>query len=257
MTETWLSETIYDAEVGTSNYQIFRCDRKNKGGGVLIAVDKSIRSIQLTVGYNIEAVMVELESYLVVLCIYAQPNCCTEYFQDLLACLHSLPEDKNILVTGDFNLPEIHWEALSGGGLRSTEFCDCILEKNLVQLIFEPTHRMGSTLDLVLSNQPDRICNLWLDTDTPSDHYLVTFELLRKKSVIHNSQGSKQVFCFSGADMLGLDHFLLLSDFSPMSQLDIENSYRNFIAILEDTCNRFIPTMTLKKNVSPVWFTGK
>lgn len=257
VTETWLGENIYDAELGTSNYQIFRCDRKNKGGGVLIAVHKSIRSIQLTIEYNIEAVMVELESYLAVLCIYAQPNCSTEYFHDLLACLHSLPEDKNILVTGDFNIPEIHWEALSGGGVRSTEFCDCIFEKNLVQLISEPTHRMGNILDLVLSNQPERICNLWLDTDTPSDHYLITFELPRKKIVTRNSQGSKQVFCYSRADMLGLDDFLFLSDFSSMLQLDIENSYRHFIAILDYACNCFIPTMTLKKKVSPAWFTAE
>ena len=89
---------------------------------MLIAVHKSIRSIQWTVECNIEAVMVELESYLVVLCIYTQPNCSTEYFHDLLACLHGLPEDKNILVSGDFNLPEIHCEALCGRGVRSTVF---------------------------------------------------------------------------------------------------------------------------------------
>ena len=86
------------------------------------------------------------------LCIYAQPNCSTEYFHDLLACFHSLPEHKDIQVTGEFNLPEIYWEARSGLGVRSTEFCDCIFEKNLVQLISEPTHTMGNTLDLVLSN---------------------------------------------------------------------------------------------------------
>ena len=257
VTETWLGETIHDAELGTSNYQIFRCDRKNKGGGVLIAVNKSIRSIQLTIEYNIEAVMVELESHIIVLCIYAQPNCSSEYFHDLLACLHSLPEDKNILVTGDFNLPEIHWETLSGGGVRSTEFCDCIFGKNLVQLILEPTHRMGNTLDLVLSNQPDRICKLWLDSNTPSDHYLVTFELLRKKTVTCNSQGSKHVFCFSRADMLGLDHFLLLSDFGPMLQSDIENSYGHLIAILDDACSRFIPKTALRKSASPAWFTAE
>ena len=72
---------------------------------MLVAVKKSVRSIQLTIEYNIEAVRVELEWYLVVLCIFAQPNCSTAYFHNLLACLHSLPEDKNILVTGDYNLP--------------------------------------------------------------------------------------------------------------------------------------------------------
>ena len=86
-------------------YQIFCCHRKNTGGGVLIAVHKFIPSIQLTIEYNIEAVMVELEWYLVVICTYAQPNCSTEYFHNLLTCLHSFPEDKNILVTGDYNLP--------------------------------------------------------------------------------------------------------------------------------------------------------
>ena len=40
-------------------------------------------------------------------------------------------------------------------------------------------------------------------------------------------------------------------------QLDIENSYRRFIAFLDNACNRFILKIAPKKNVSPAWFTTK
>ena len=77
------------------------------------------------------------------------------------------------------------------------------------------------------------------------------------KNVAHNSQGSKQVFFFSRADILGLDHFFLLSDFSPMLQLNIENNYRLFIAILDSASNCFILKIALRKNVAPAWFTAE
>ena len=42
LTETWLSSDIYDAELFSANYVVFRYDRAlSRGGGVLIAV-KSI-----------------------------------------------------------------------------------------------------------------------------------------------------------------------------------------------------------------------
>jgi len=42
LTETWLSDTIYDSEFLPYNYNIFRKDRPSHGGGVLIAFEKNI-----------------------------------------------------------------------------------------------------------------------------------------------------------------------------------------------------------------------
>ena len=50
LTETWLRDSVFDAEIFNNNYQVFRCDRsssdscKSRGGGVLIAVKSKFYS---------------------------------------------------------------------------------------------------------------------------------------------------------------------------------------------------------------------
>lgn len=51
ITETWLSDDISSSDYFPSNYQIFRSDRKltgpkQKGGGVLVAVDHSVQCMR-------------------------------------------------------------------------------------------------------------------------------------------------------------------------------------------------------------------
>ena len=58
LTETWLTEGFLDSELGLHNFNIYRMDRGAEtsphirgggGGGVLIAVRRSIRSARVTV----------------------------------------------------------------------------------------------------------------------------------------------------------------------------------------------------------------
>ena len=137
---------------------------------MLIAISKLLKSRQLPTNKALEAVMVEIESRTILTCIYVQPNCTEDYFDRLLACIHSLPDGQDLLVVGDFNLPDINWKTLSGMGTHGRDFCDCVFEKNLTQVLLEPTHKLGNTLDLLLSNCPDRISSLWIDSASPSDH---------------------------------------------------------------------------------------
>jgi len=47
VTETWLTDMIYDLEIFPSSYTIYRKDRNSPGGGVMIAVRDKIHSEQL------------------------------------------------------------------------------------------------------------------------------------------------------------------------------------------------------------------
>ena len=44
ITETWLSNLVYDHEIITSKCNIYRKDRKSRGGGVLVAINESLQS---------------------------------------------------------------------------------------------------------------------------------------------------------------------------------------------------------------------
>ena len=58
MTETWLSELVFDKEILPSHYAIYRKDRGSRGGGVLVAVDESIPSSLIDSPPNLEIIVV-------------------------------------------------------------------------------------------------------------------------------------------------------------------------------------------------------
>ena len=65
----------------------------------------------------------------------------------------------------------------------SPSFLSCILfAKNFQQLIFEPTHKHGSILDLVLTSNPEGLQHLTISNISShlckSNHYLIEFELI-------------------------------------------------------------------------------
>ena len=96
VTEIWLSSSICDAEIITNNYHIYWCNRASKGGGVLIAVTKLLKSRQLLTYAALESVMVEN---------WVWHNFNLHLCSQLLACIRSLPDDQDLSMVGDFNLP--------------------------------------------------------------------------------------------------------------------------------------------------------
>ena len=48
ITETWLTNYIYNNEILPSNFAIYRNDRESRGGGVLLAVDLYLFLLRLS-----------------------------------------------------------------------------------------------------------------------------------------------------------------------------------------------------------------
>lgn len=72
-----------DGEVLPSAYNLYRCDRRSRGGGVLIAVSDVLPSRQLALSESCEMVAVEL----------------------VFKCF---PSEYKMVITGDFNCPDIN-----------------------------------------------------------------------------------------------------------------------------------------------------
>jgi hypothetical protein len=89
--------------------------------------------------------------------VYRSPNSPPEAMKDLEGLVKSV--GRNSILIGDFNLPDIDWEA-GTGARRSREFMDAAEEALLEQLVDFPTHIKGNCLDLVLTNMPERILEL-------------------------------------------------------------------------------------------------
>ena len=177
ITETWLTKNIFDNEILPINYTIYRNDRGSRGGGVLFAVWDNIISKVLPSPTNVEMLTLEVEvlQKIVISVVYLPPNPSLLLIQSLSSHLFQFQGSRNIVLLGDFNLPDINWDTLCGNSRVDETFCDVCFEFNLSQLISCSTHIHGNILDLVLTNNEDLVSSISIhSTDNlpiTSDHY--------------------------------------------------------------------------------------
>ena len=105
----------------------------------------------------------------------------------MLNYLKMLSVSANVLILGDFNLPDIDWYTLSSSNKRSDMFCDFVFDCGLSQLILE-IQLIGKAifwtwylLTYVLLENINVSIDLFLNE---SDHYPIQFDILLN---IHNT----------------------------------------------------------------------
>ena len=105
------------------------------------------------------AVKITLNKLQIVVCnCYIPPNSGDWYLDTLLTFLSNLISNHDrVIITGDFNLPDINWYFLTGQYSSSNSFCDFVFDNNLVQLVDSSTHVGGNVLDFVLTTDDQLI----------------------------------------------------------------------------------------------------
>ena len=168
LTETWLTESIFDQEILPTNYNIYRKDRPTLGGGVLIAVKDSIPASVVSSNLSnhapeIISVRLSLRKTTIVSCVYLPPSPSDSNMNDVISNLTQIIDANPLADTifvGDFNMPDVQWDTLSSTSSISRAFCDFVFDNSLAQLVSHPTHVQGNILDLVLSNSVDCVASL-------------------------------------------------------------------------------------------------
>ena len=263
-TETWLNKGIGDAELEMENYQIYRRDRETgHGGGVLIAVCKSLDSTRVPAKTNAEILWVRVlltgQPDLFVGACY-RPNvseqttipALTLMMDDILTKSH-----KNIFLGGDFNLPGINWEEkqlksqIPYTGLHQ-DFLDFIKTFGLTQLVEELT-RLLNILDLMITNIPERV-NSTRVIPGISDHHIPFTELSLRTN--RRKQLPRKLYLYKRADWTGLtDHIQPLLKPLETSDKPVEEIWQNFKSTLIEAADKFIPTKTTKCRPSRPWIS--
>ena len=113
VTESWVTDKIFDSELHLDNYRTFRCDRQtgNRGGGVLLYIKDDLNPTEFHVDTEYdEQVWCYIGDLLVGVCyrssnleIVGQDN-----ETNLMKMLHEVC-NKHVLIMGDFNYPAIDW----------------------------------------------------------------------------------------------------------------------------------------------------
>ena len=110
ITETWLSNPVFDCEILPCEYTVYHKDRGSRGGGVLIAVHESVPSVLISSPEELEIITVNLNCLIgpITLCtVYVPPNSGDDYHKHLLSYLaHVTSSDVGVIFVGDFNLPD-------------------------------------------------------------------------------------------------------------------------------------------------------
>ena len=60
ITETWLKDYIFDNEILSNDFTLYRNDCDSRGGGVMIAINNKIPSKQLPSPDNLEALIIQI-----------------------------------------------------------------------------------------------------------------------------------------------------------------------------------------------------
>ena len=104
-------------------------------------------------------------SPIVVCSVYVPPSQDDSAHSFLLSYLYDLFSSSSdiVIVTGDFNCPDISWDLFLSSSSFSAQLCDFLLDFCLAQLVDAPTHTKGDILDLIITNSPDYIQNLCIE----------------------------------------------------------------------------------------------
>ena len=165
---------------------------------------------------------------------------------------------KNIIV-GDFNLSKTSWPDGSSQCKIEKGFTDMFNDLGLEQLISEPTHIAGNTLDLLLCNQPNIISDIEVmprGSICSSPHYSIKFKVKLKYKRLKASK--RKVYNFKKANFKLLNDELMRFPWdSILIGDDVDSMLNKFEVAFFSICDRHIPKVTIKSSFQPPWFDSE
>ena len=190
VTETWLYPAIEDSEVRPLKFTypiIVRQDRSGgEHGGVLVAAKKNLcfnySDLTQKFGHNMK--IGQINDFAVTisitiiqgshwfLLIYNPPstspyridaNLLTDWISSCYAKF-DINYFSSFSILGDLNLNDVCWATVTGHIDYSKSFFVQSQMMNLNSFVFEPTHKSGSTLDIILTSNSE-LFNVYVDSD--------------------------------------------------------------------------------------------
>ena len=171
-------------ELLLDDYEVYRNERESGYGGVMLCINKSYNSELIFKSEKTESIYCKINQKgkkpTILACCYRPPINNLDYTLQVcqeLAEIKSKYKKSNLLVGGDFNLPDINWESESIDRSQylnsiNTSFMDTFKDLGLSQIIKTPT-RGDSILDLFLTSNENLICDYSVGSGI-GDHDFVT-----------------------------------------------------------------------------------
>ena len=281
LTETWTTSDTSDSEITFPNFQVVSRTDKNTvsgiGGGQIILARKNLILVDQTPSNqtaDLQVGHIQMPCGLNIINVYRSPTN-NDNAINKIANIIGLNE-KDCILLGDINLPEIDWESMESKGgyggtsiTRSSALIEKMLEGGYEQLVTFPTrfatksdlsagrYKWIPVHDIIITNSVAVIQNVCENTSGGignSDHIAVSFEIM-----LPNKKASSTQYIpnYHKADFNSLKESLSEHLWSNLLEPKTANESWNIVQkSIEDAAEKYIPKkLRRSKNKSP-WITN-
>jgi hypothetical protein len=146
----------------------------------------------------------------------------------------------------------MNWKDLSLiKGEASIEFKEYLDENNLTQLITQPTHAHGNTLDLVITSAPHKVYNLEIrePLSCTCDHNIIEARINQNLNTKHTTSNQKN---FYRGNYEEINKEFSNTEWSNILSEDhgLNQAYSNFINTIHSSIEKFVPRKKSKRKVT-------
>jgi hypothetical protein len=266
-TETWIPPNSTDASVLPDTYTNYRRDRGSIGGGIFILVHKSLTSIEIPeFDGNCEMKWVKLQLKrnrdLILGCFY-MPQRCEKDLKELEKILDKITgskRDKDVLLSGDFNCPNINWQNDTvDTNAPQKEIQEKLIEitaKSHLTQIHDQSTRETNTLDLIFASNPS-LKKFSLSIPGCSDHDAVVADFDAKPLKSRAKPKKCQLFSKANWDKISEDLKPLGNEIGAMKRdgADTNSMWEAFKSAIKNAVSKHVPTILRRNSHDLPWLT--
>ena len=271
--ETWLSDNVADSDLSLAGYHVaFYKHRGARGGGVMLYVKEHIGAIHRTdLEKNDTEILwaeIVLQSKKVLMGVaYRAPGMTSLQVDSFLDSLNdqidnALNENPDTLILiGDFKDRCVHWDDRHSSSEMGLKFYNFIKDRNLFQLVDEPTRitdTSDSLLDLIITDSPGFIENVnTLPPLSDLDHNIIYGQLTFSNN--RPTHTKRLVWNYNRADFQALNNEFSVADWDVAFTLyqDINDILDFYYNVIKQGMENHIPKKLLtKREKDKPWMTG-
>ena len=262
--ETWLKPDISYSEIFPPGYHVYRKDRADGYGGVLLGISASLNSNKIeTEGKFVAAKVLGSKHTIIFAAAYRQSRSDQIYMDTVNQTLSTLCHkfsNMPIWIGDDMNLPDIEWETEQLTTNQYTHsisysFWDTLANTGLQQIVNSPTIN-NNTLDAVLTNCPS-LAKQCVGMPGLSDHDIIFVKTSSR--ALRHKPARRKILLWKHANFDNICRKISNWTRDFISSNTIFTPVENLTTIITDSLSKIVsdnvPSMFLTRWLEQCWTT--